>query len=153
MEIFKYIDIFFKYLHVAEDLIHHWLAGVESASMSQTTSHGTGGEGRGAIKTATGVYSKENMSAEAEDFLSTVDWVSGDVGQSTKDVLRGLLSKELKCEVSHRQPVAKRKHDPRVAIEMRHKQVRLGSNPNPNSLRRIIIATPPVLPMTLHVHV
>ena len=92
--------------------------------MSQTTSRGAGGEGKGAIKTATGVYSRENTNAEAEDFLSTVDWVSGDVGQSTKDVLRGLLSKELKCEVSHRQPVAK-KHDPRVAIEMRHKQVRL----------------------------
>ena len=91
--------------------------------MSQTTSHGAGGEG-GAIKAATGVYSRENTSTEAEDFLSTVDWVSGDVGQSTKDVLRGLLSKELKCEVSHRQPIAKN-HDPRVAIEMRHKQVRL----------------------------
>jgi hypothetical protein len=89
-----------------------------------TAGRGTGGEGEGAIRTATGVISRENTNAEAEDFLSTVDWVSGDVGQSTKDVLRGLLSKELKCEVSHHQPIAKRKHDPRVAIEMRHKQVR-----------------------------
>ena len=104
-------------------MIHHWLAGVESASLS--TSHGVvGGEREGSIRTATGVASWENTNTESEDFLSTVDWVSGDVGQSTKDVLRGLLSKELKCEVSH-PPIAKRKsHDPRVTIEMRHKQVR-----------------------------
>ena len=97
--------------------------GVETASLpSVSTSHG--GEREEAIRTATGVVSRESTNTETEDFLSTVDWVSGDVGQSTKDVLRGLLSKELKCEVSH-QPIAKRKsHDPRVTIEMRHKQVR-----------------------------
>ena len=93
-------------------------------STSHVTATAAGGEREGAIWTATGIASRENSNTEAEDFLSTVDWVSGDVGQSTKDVLRGLLSKELKCEVSH-QPIAKRKsHDPRVTIEMRHKQVR-----------------------------
>ena len=115
--------IFFKFL--AEELIRHWLAGVESASLpSASTSHGAGSEREESNRTSTWVVSRENTNMETEDFLSTVDWVSGDVGQSTKDVLRGLLSKELKCEVRH-QPIAKRKsHDPRVTIEMRHKQVR-----------------------------
>ena len=106
------------FIFLAEELIRHWLAGVEFAT---STSHGSERE----EVTRTGFVSGESKNVEKEDFLSSVDWVSGDVGQSTKDVLRGLLSKELKCEVNHQTTTKKKSYNPLVTMEMRHNEVRL----------------------------
>lgn len=57
------------------------------------------------------------------DFLSSVDWLSGDVGQSTKEVLQGLLSKELKGHSAHQARTKKKSCDPVVTMEMRHREV------------------------------
>ena len=93
------------YLYAADDLIRHWLAGVEAATSIE-------GEGRTLVRRGNG--------ADGVDFLSSVDWSSGDVGQSTRHVLEGLMNKELNlC-----QPAVKKKScDPLVTMEMRHKEV------------------------------
>ena len=107
----------FFFLSPAEELIRHWLAGVERA-----TSPSHGAEREEGLRT--GSVSGERTNVEKEDFLSSVDWVSGDVGQSTKYVLRGLLSKELKCEDGHQGSAKKKSYNPLITMEMRHKQVR-----------------------------
>lgn len=58
----------------------------------------------------------------SDDFLSSVNWSTGDVGQSTKDILQGLLNKELKCE-SAPHMASKKSYNPLVSMEMRHKEV------------------------------
>lgn len=56
----------------------------------------------------------------SSDFLSSVDWVNGDVGQSAKDIVQGLLSKKLDVKT---QSLKKPHNDPTVSMEMRHKKV------------------------------
>ena len=56
----------------------------------------------------------------SNDFLSSVDWVYGDVDQSAKFIVQGLLSKELDVKTHASNTTV---HDPTVAMEMRHKKV------------------------------
>lgn len=93
-------------------MIHQWLAGVESATS-------TGGERDEHLQNT--CVSGEKLT-DKKDFLSSVDWISGDVGQSTKDVLQGLLSKELRREISYATS-KKRPNDPLMTMEMRHREV------------------------------
>lgn len=97
----------------ADDLIRQWLAGVESASSAATSngSHAT-------------FAPRVAVTDNSTDFLSAVDWASGDVGQSTRDVLKGLLNTELKCEASAaKKSTGKKAYNPLVTMEMRHNEV------------------------------
>ena len=58
--------------------------------------------------------------AKGGDFLSGLDWNEGDVRDNTRAVLRGLLDKPLTREATSKK---KGSHDPRVTMEMRHREV------------------------------
>ena len=111
---------------LADELIHRWLAGVESATSTRLDMYGGSevahvtGESQSAAHVMGG--------AQSDDFLSSVDWVSGDVGQSTKSVLRGLLSKDLDSEIERQTTSKKKTYNPLVTMEMRHKEVCLISH-------------------------
>ena len=87
----------------ADDLIRHWLAGVEAATSIRRD------------KRSETLMARENR-GDGVDFLSSVDWVKGDVGQSTWQVLEGLLNKEMSlCPAAAVNSL--------VTMEMRHKEV------------------------------
>ena len=102
---------------LADDLIRQWLAGVESAT--SPIARGSGGD-----HTLLGGSGEEGIKVGQEDtdFLSSVDWLSDDVGQSTREVLKGLLNKELKCGGGAAWK-KKKSYDPVVTMEMRHREV------------------------------
>lgn len=83
---------------VAEQLIQSWINDVRLASTTPEVTPTSG------------------------DFLSSVDWVDGDVGQSAKDIVQGLLSKNLDVKTVQ-QRSQKCHEDPTVSMEMRHKKV------------------------------
>lgn len=105
--------------NVADELIRRWLAGVESAASCTLTLTGDGD-----IAHSTAVEVERMKASDDADFLSSVDWLSGDVGQSTKEVLQGLMRKELKGQSAQQERSKKKSRDPAVTMEMRHREVR-----------------------------
>ncbi len=57
----------------------------------------------------------------SSDFLSSVDWLHGDVGQSAKGIIQDLMTKDLDVRTKK---MVKKSHNPTVSMEMRHKKVR-----------------------------
>lgn len=55
------------------------------------------------------------------DFLSSVDWDEGDVSENVHLVVQGLMRKSL--VQAQRRGRGRKSHDPRVTMEMRHKEV------------------------------
>ena len=104
--------------NVADELIRQWLAGVESAASCTSSLAGDGD-----ILHTVAVDGGRIKASDDTDFLSSVDWLSGDISQSTKEVLQGLLSKELKGQSAQQVRTKKKSCDPVVTMEMRHKEV------------------------------
>ena len=104
--------------NVADELIRQWLAGVESAASFTSTPTGDGD-----MAQTVAVDEGRIKTNDDADFLSSVDWLSGDVGQNTKEVLQGLLSKELKGQSAQQARTKKKSCDPVVTMEMRHREV------------------------------
>ena len=66
-----------------------------------------------------GALELEGGGAKGGDFLSGLDLSEGDVRDNTRAVLQGLLDKPLAREATTK----KGSHDPRVTMEMRHREV------------------------------
>ena len=87
----------------AEQLIQRWLDNVESA--------------------------RDDCSSRDEDYLSALNWEDGEVGENARAVISGLMETKLVPTIK-RSTVAthSNEYDPRVAMEMRHQQVRMDVN-------------------------
>lgn len=94
---------------IAEEVIRRWLRDVDSESTMSTDS-------------AVSHYGHSSTSAaEDGDFLSSLDWGNSSVVDSAKSVVEGLMRKKL-LNLGHLTE-SSRSHDPRISMEMRHKQV------------------------------
>ena len=57
-----------------------------------------------------------------KDFLSDLDWSEGDVRENVRAVVDGLMQKSL-AKVQSGGHGKRKSHDPRITMEMRHKEV------------------------------
>jgi len=79
-----------------------------------------------------------SLRREPDDYLSGLDWLDGDVGTNARTILDGLMKTSL-VNTHHAKTVGegKRSHDPRVTMEMRHREVgHCGVNKSLNVLIR-----------------
>ena len=92
-------------------------------AVSNGSRHSTHGTSEAAIRSAFGVggaLELEGGVAKSGDFLSGLDFGEGDVRDNTRAVLQGLLDKPLSREATSKK---KGSQDPRVTMEMRHREV------------------------------
>ena len=67
---------------------------------------------------------KSPVAIQDNDFLGSMDWDQGNVSEGAKNVVEGLLRKEVWVNSPvTKQARAKRSLDPRIAMDMRHKKV------------------------------
>lgn len=103
-------------MYVAEEVIQNWLRGVENARNSDESSGAESKLSRQYGNTPPPPNTKEN-----NDFLSLLDWEQGSIVDNAKSVVEGLLRKDLgTANLGYNVPES---HDPRIAMEMRHKKV------------------------------
>ena len=60
---------------------------------------------------------------KAEDLLSTLDWGKGEVEDNVHSIVQALMKKTVRGRKGERGGRRRGHHDPRVTMEMRHKQV------------------------------
>lgn len=103
-------------IKTAEDVIRKWLKEVEHTDAGSSC---TGYTSTPAV--ATTLTTREEV-----DYLGSLDWCDGNVADSAKSVVERLLKKDLQSLTSPSSAsslATKRSHDPRIAMEMRHKKV------------------------------
>ena len=118
------------YMHLfllAEEMIRKWLDKVEkesimdAAAASIAQSHPHIGIPATPSHTSLSSHASTGLGTEdSRDLLSMVDWESGSIAQTTKSILDILMTKKIPRLPLLNHP---KSHDPRVAMEMRHKQV------------------------------
>lgn len=107
------------FLSTAGEVIKKWLKDVEATAPVEGT----------AVAPILSNYSYKPLpfspQANKEDFLGSFDWSHGNVADNARTVVENLLRKDLSTGSYSAQASAdhKQSHDPRVAMEMRHKKV------------------------------
>ncbi len=99
-------------------MIRNWLKDVETAEDTNLES---------STDALHNMRPPASSASRSDDFLSSLDWEQGNVADNAKNVVRELLRKDLSSTISssnHRGTKSAVSHDPRVAMEIRHRQVR-----------------------------
>ncbi len=103
-------------------MIRNWLRKVEATSfnMDSRPVHDSAPPSHTSLSSHT---SSEAKTEESRDILSGVDWEGGDITDTTKSILDALMTKDISHVSYLDQQQQLRSHDPRVAMEKRHKLV------------------------------